>query len=53
MILFLFFDQITSIFISPNEVFGNIMVLASPPRPPPLDPDDMNKFYMWVDIFLK
>ena len=22
------------VFISPNEVFGDIMVLASPPRPP-------------------
>ena len=31
------------IIISPNEVFGDIMVLASPPRPrPPVDPDDMN-----------
>ena len=29
--------------ISPNEVFGDIMVLASLlPRPPPLDPDDVN-----------
>ena len=31
--------------ISPNEVFGDIMVLASPPRPslrPPVDPDDVN-----------
>ena len=28
------------IIISPNEVFGDIMVLASPP--PPLDPDDVN-----------
>ena len=27
--------------ISPNEVFGDIMVLASPPRPP-VDPDDVN-----------
>ena len=49
--------------ISPNEVFGDIMVLASPPRPPPpVDPDDVNtrnskniqpisfKFDMWVDI---
>ena len=24
-----------------NEVFGDIMVLASPPRPP-VDPDDVN-----------
>ena len=29
------------IIISPNEVFGDIMVLASPPRPP-VDPDDVN-----------
>ena len=31
--------------ISPNEVFGDIMVLASPPRPhlrQPVDPDDVN-----------
>ena len=28
--------------ISLNEVFGDIMVLASPPRPPPVDPDDVN-----------
>ena len=27
------------IIISPNEVFGDIMVLASPP---PVDPDDVN-----------
>ena len=27
--------------ISPNEVFGDIMVLALPPRPP-VDPDDVN-----------
>ena len=41
--------------ISPNEVFGDIMVLASPR--PPVDPDDVNtvtqpisfKFYMRVD----
>ena len=51
--------------ISPNEVFGDIMVLASPPRPPPVDPDDVNtlnskniqpisfKFYMWVDTPLR
>ena len=32
------------IIISPNEVFGDIMVLASPPPrpPPPVDPDDVN-----------
>ena len=29
-----------SLIISPNEVFGDIMVLASPPRPP-VDPDDV------------
>ena len=29
--------------ISPNEVFGDIKVLASPPCPrPPVDPDDVN-----------
>ena len=30
--------------ISPSEVIGDIMVLASPPppRPPPVDPDDVN-----------
>ena len=49
-----------------NEVFGDIMVLASLPRPPPrspVDPDDMNtqtysrniqpisvKLYMWVEV---
>ena len=27
------------VIISPNEVFGDIMVLASPP--PPVDPDDV------------
>ena len=38
----------TKLIISPNEVFGDIMVLASPPRPrprpprPPVDPDDVN-----------
>ena len=30
-----------TIIISSNEVFGHIMVLASPPRPP-VDPDDVN-----------
>ena len=52
------------IIISPNEVFGDIMVLASPPRPlqPPVDPDDVNtnskniqpisfKFYIWVHFW--
>ena len=46
--------------ISPNEVFGDIMVLESPPHPP-VDLDDVNalnskniqrisfKFYMTVD----
>ena len=29
-----------AVIISLNEVFGDIMVLASPPRPP-VDPDDM------------
>ena len=28
-----------NVIISPNEVFGDIMVLASPP---PVDPDDVN-----------
>ena len=42
------------VIISPNEVFGDIMVLASPPRPrPPVDPDDVNTLilicYMRVD----
>ena len=48
--------------ISLNEVFGDIMVLASPPRPS-VDPDDVNtlnlkniqpisfKFYMWVSRY--
>ena len=31
-----------SFIISPNEVFGDIMVLASPPPRPPVDPDDVN-----------
>ena len=35
------FMQEFMIFISPNEVFGDIMVLASPPRPP-VDPDNVN-----------
>ena len=26
----------------PNEVFGDIMVLASPPPRAPVDPDDVN-----------
>ena len=30
-----------NLFISLNKVFGDIMVLASPPRPP-VDPDDVN-----------
>ena len=50
-------------YISPNEVFGDIMVLASPR--PPVDPDDVNtpnskniqpisfKFDMWVDTPLR
>ena len=44
----------TCIIISPNTSFGDIMVLASPPRPP-VDPDDVNsfKFYMRVDTPLR
>ena len=34
-------DLELDLIISPNEVFGDIMVLASPPRPP-IDPDDVN-----------
>ena len=32
------------IIISPNDVFGDIMILASQPspRPPPVDPDDVS-----------
>ena len=30
------------IIISPNEVVSDIMVLASPPPRPPIDPDDVN-----------
>ena len=54
------------IIISLNEVFGDIMVLASPPpRPPPVDPDNVNtlnskniqwisfKVYMRVDTPLR
>ena len=68
-----FFSQITYIFVVPSyaldgfdiSVFGDIMVLASPPRPPPVDPDDVNtlnskniqpisfKFYIWVDTPLR
>ena len=44
--------QVIQVIISPNEVFGDIMVLASPPRPPPVDPDDVNtltrKIFMWI-----
>ena len=52
-----------NVIISPNEVLGDIMVLASPLRPrPPIDPDNINarnskniqqisfKFYMRVEI---
>ena len=48
-------DQYATLIISQNEVFGDIMVLASPPPRPPVDPDDANtqpisfKFYMRVD----
>ena len=31
-----------NVIISPNEVFSDIMVLASPPPRPPVDPDDVN-----------
>ena len=34
-------DLELDLIISPNEVFDDIMVLASPPRPP-IDPDDVN-----------
>ena len=33
---------LSHIFISPNEVFGDIMVLA---LPPPVDPDDVNTHF--------
>ena len=36
------FSVARKLIISPNEVFGDIMVLASPPCPPPVDPDDVN-----------
>ena len=51
------------VIISPNEVFGDIMVSAS--RRPPVDPDDVNtrntkniqpisfKLYLWVDTPLR
>ena len=60
--------HVHDIIISPNEVFGDIMVLAAPPPrppPPPVDPDDINtlksksiqrisfKFYMRVDTPLR
>ena len=32
--------MLAGLIISPNEVFGDIMVLASPPTP--VDPDDVN-----------
>ena len=59
-----FSKQYCDVINSPNEVFGDIMVLASPLRPP-VDPDDVNtlnsknippisfKFYMWVDTPLR
>ena len=43
-------EEATIVIISPNEVFGDIMVLAAPPPPrpprpppppPPVDPDDV------------
>ena len=52
--------KLYAVIISPNKVFGDIMVLASRP---PVDPDDVNtlnttniqpisfKFYMRVDCF--
>ena len=30
------------VIISPKELFGDIMVLAATPLPPPVDPDDVN-----------
>ena len=38
----LLFMRYICIIISPNEVFVDIMVLALPPRPLPVDPDDVN-----------
>ena len=40
---------INHLIISQNEVFGDIMVLASPPLRPPKDPDDVNtpKIFYW------
>ena len=35
---FLWSDLDGIVIISPNEVFGDIMVLASPPPPPPPRP---------------
>ena len=44
------------VIISPNEVFGDIMVLELPPRPP-VDPENFQrisfKFYMRVDTPLR
>ena len=40
-IINLWFIEVSEI-ISPNEVFGDIMVLASPLPPPPVDHDDVN-----------
>ena len=59
----LFFDRFDPIIISPNEVFGDIMVLASPPsRPrPPRRREHSNsknirsisfKLYLHVDTLL-
>ena len=54
--------HIKYIIISPNEVFGDIMVLASPPPRPLVDPDVVyaltqklfnGQFYMRVDTPLR
>ena len=51
------FNIYRSVIISPNEVLGDVMVLASPLPRALEDPDDMNtltrkkfKCYMWVDL---
>ena len=41
------------IIISPNEVFGDIMVLASPPRPrPPRPPVDSEQCSNQLELYL-